>query len=107
MYGLYESQPPSQLSAFTRIEGSYRVEGDRVVFEPTRLVWWDRFYGATSAESVEPYPWGGIFDDARVSVRGNRLVMQYTTYPADRALPTVAEFTRDHWLPSWAEPSSR
>ena len=96
MYGLYEGQRRDDLSARSRTEGTFRVAGDRLIFDAKRLVWWDRFHGARSAEQVEePYPWGTIFDDARYSVRGDRLTIHFTVYPADAPVPAVGEYTRE------------
>ena len=96
MYGLYDGQVASDLSAFTRTEGTYRIDRDRLVFEPVRLVWWDRFEGARSPEHVEePYPWGRLFDDARFEVQADRLVMTYRVYPGDKGLPGVGEYARE------------
>jgi hypothetical protein len=96
MYGLYEGQRAGDLAAFTRTEGAYRIDRDRLVFEPQRLVWWDRFDGARSPEHVEePYPWGGLFDDARFAVQDDHLSMTYTVYPAERGVAAVGEYTRD------------
>jgi hypothetical protein len=96
MYGLYEGQRRDDLSALTRIEGRYRIERDRLIFEPQRLVWWDHFYGARSGEHVEdPYPWGSLFDDARYYVRDDHLALSYTVSPADAPVPVSAEYTRD------------
>ena len=96
MHGIYEGQSRDALSAMSRTEGTYRVAGDRLIFEAKRLIWWDRFYGAQSAEHVEePYPWGSIFDDARYSVRDDRLTIHFTVYPADAPVPALGEYTRD------------
>lgn len=96
MYGLYDGQVAAELSAFTRIEGVYRIDRDRLVFEPRRLVWWDRFEGAQSPEHVEePYPWGSLFDDARFEVRDDRLVMTYRVYPGDKGVTAIGEYTRE------------
>ena len=96
MYGLYDGQVANDLSAFTRTEGTYRIDRDRLVFEPQRLVWWDRFEGAQSHEHVEePYPWGSLFDDARFEIRDDRLVMAYRVYPGDEGVPVVGEYTRE------------
>ena len=93
-YGLYPGQRSTDLSAYSRTEGTYRVDGDRVHFSPLRLVSWDRFYGETSPERVQsPYPWGSLFDDARFTLRLNRLDLHYTTYPADAPVPT----SRTYW----------
>jgi hypothetical protein len=94
-FGLYAGQPRDLLSAYTRTEGSYRVAHDSLTFEPRRLVWWDRFYGADSpVHVVEPYPWGGLFDDARYEVNGDRLTLRFTVYPADGPVPAVGEYRR-------------
>lgn len=95
-YGLYPGQEPGTLTAFTRIEGRFRQEGDRLFMEPERLEWWDSFYGNDSRVHVEePYPWGGLFDDARFVLHEDRLTIHFTTYPADAPEPTVAEYVRD------------
>ena len=76
-YGLY-GQPPNDIAAYSRTEGTFRIAGDRLHFSPTRLVTWDGFYGLTSPERVEsPYPWGSLFDDARFTIRLNRLTLYY------------------------------
>jgi len=88
-------QPRDELSGYQRAEGTYRVEGERLIFAAARLVSWDRFYGATSPESiVEPYPYGSIFDDAHYVLLGSQLSLQYTTYPADAPVPTLLVYTR-------------
>jgi hypothetical protein len=94
-YGIYPGQPRDQLSGYQRTEGTYRAEGDRLVFQPARLVWWDRFYGVDSPEQVsEPYPYGTIFDDARYERQGPQLTLHFTIYPADAPEPAVLVFTR-------------
>jgi hypothetical protein len=95
IYGIYSWQPSNELSGYQRIEGSYDVDGDRLVFHAARLVWWDRYYGAQSPEQVsEPYPYGTIFDDAHYQLQGDELTLHFTTYPADAPEPTVLVFTR-------------
>ena len=94
-YGVYPGQPRDELSGYQRTEGTYRVEAKRLIFQPVRLVSWDRFYGATSPETVsEPYPYGSIFDDAHYDLVGPLLSLHYTTYPADAPVPTLLIFTR-------------
>jgi hypothetical protein len=96
MYGLYQGQRAVELSAFTRTEGTYRIDRDRLVFEPRRLVWWDQFDGVRSPEHVEqPYPWRSLFDDARFRVRDDRLVMTYIVHPGEKAVPVEVEYTRE------------
>ena len=93
-YGLYPGQRSTELSAYSRTEGTFRVDGERLHFSPLRLVTWDRFNGVTSPERVDsPYPWGSLFDDARFKLRLNRLDLHYTTYPADAPVAT----SRSYW----------
>lgn len=95
-YGVYDGETAEVLSVISRIEGTYRIAGDRLIFQPRRLVWWDRFYGALSPERVEePYPWGSIFDDAHYSIAGDHLTMAYTMYPADTPVAAVGEYARE------------
>ena len=94
-YGVYPTRRSDALSGFTRIEGRFRRDGDRLFFEPERLVWWDSFYGESSPVHVEqPYPWGGVLDDARYFIRDHKLTMHFTTYPADAPEPTSREYWR-------------
>jgi hypothetical protein len=95
-YGLYPGQDRNALSAYSRIEGTYRVEGDRLIFRTSRMVWWDRFYGARSPEQVEEPYHASLYDDARYTVQGDRLILQYLSYPFDAPVPTSWEFTREH-----------
>ena len=95
-YGLYEGQQRDDLSAFSRAEGRYSIDRDRLIFDPRRRVWWDHFNGAQSRERVdEPYPWDGLFDDARYSVRDDHFTLSYTIYPADAPVPANVEYTRE------------
>jgi hypothetical protein len=92
-FGVYEGQQRDALSAFVRFEGTYRVEGDRLYFQPQRHIWWDRFYGADSPVNARPTS-ESIFDDARFSVRGNTLTLYFTVAPADAPIPVSAQYTR-------------
>jgi hypothetical protein len=84
VYGVYTWHQDDELSAYQRTEGTYAVEGNRLVFHPFRLVWWDRYYGDQSPEQIsEPYPYGTIFDDARYQLKGRQLTLQFTVYPTD------------------------
>jgi hypothetical protein len=93
-YGIYQGQPRDELSGYQRTEGTYGVEGNRLVFHAARLVWWDRFYGVASPERVsEPYPYGTIFDDARFEMQARQLTLHFTVYPLDAPEPAVLVFT--------------
>ena len=93
-YGIYQGQARDELSGYRRTEGTYQVEGNRLVFHAARLVSWDRFYGVASPERIsEPYPYGSIFDDARYEMQGRQLTLRFTIYPADGPEPAVWVFT--------------
>lgn len=97
IYGVYDWQQSDDLSAYQRTEGTYVVEGDRLVFHPARLVWWDRYYGDQSPEQIsEPYPYGTIFDDARYELKGRQLTLRFTVYPADAPETAVLVFNQTH-----------
>jgi hypothetical protein len=91
-YGLYPGQDPNQLSAYTKIRGTYRTEGDRLIVDADRQIWWDpTFYGPDEQEAEDS---STLFDQGRFSLDGDRLVLHYTTYPADAPVPTAMELTR-------------
>jgi hypothetical protein len=93
-YLLYPNQR-EPLSSYERTEGTYRVTGDTLVFEPQRLTWWDRFYGDNSPVHVEePYPYTSLFDGARFVVQSEQLTLRYTSYPADAPVETTAFYAR-------------
>jgi hypothetical protein len=93
-YGL-DGRPREELSAFTRTEGTYRIEGNRLFINPRRLVWWDRFYGPSSPEHIEePYPYGVLLDEARYTLDAEELTIEYLSYPFDAPVATSVQFTR-------------
>ena len=95
-YGLYEGQDRNALSALKRTEGWYRIAGNRIIFEPERLSWWDHFDGAGAALHQEaPHLWGRLFDDATFTVDGDRFTMRYSIAPANARLEAVAEYARE------------
>lgn len=92
-YGHY-GRPRDELTGYSRIQGIYRIEGDRLLFTPRRLAQWDRFYGADSPEHTqEPYH-GPLFDEARYVLGAGQLTIDYITYPFDAPVATSAQFTR-------------
>lgn len=93
-YGAYPGQGPNELSAYSRIEGIYRVKGNSLTFTPKRLVWWDLFYGPNSQEQVEdPYSIT-LFDQATYSLAEDGLRLEYLSYPLDAPVPTSLDLTR-------------
>ena len=89
MYGVYPGQPRNELSAYSVIDGNYRVAGDSLFETAHRETTWDRFYGANSPPTVRDIP-----DDywsrsrSRFAVQGSTLVLDYFSYPADAPVPT-------------------
>ena len=94
MYGVYPGQPADLLSASSRTEGRYRVEGDRHHFEPESLTSDDTFGGRGETTVQAPYPYGGVYEGATFRVDGDRLTLTYTTYPADAPETTRRTFRR-------------
>ena len=94
-YGSYPGQGPDEFSGYTRVEGTYRVDGDRLHFHPVRQVSWDLFYGRGSpVEIIEPYPYGTLFDSTRFEIVAERLTLRYLSYPFDAPVVTTLELTR-------------
>jgi hypothetical protein len=94
-YGTLPGQSRNDLSAYIRTLGSFSVDGDRLIFHPMRLVWWDGFYGARSPEHVEdPYPYSVLFEDASFTVTGDVLHLEYVSYPFDGPVSTSLDLVR-------------
>jgi hypothetical protein len=93
-YGSYPGQGANELSAYSRIEGTYAVKDNSLTFTSKRLVWWDRFYGPDSAEQIEdPYSIT-LFDQATYRLSEDALRLEYLSYPFDAPVPTSFAFTR-------------
>jgi hypothetical protein len=94
-YGSYPGQGADEFSGYSRVEGTYSIDGDRLHFHPKRLVWWDLFYGQSSpVQIIQPYPYGTVFDSARFEIVAERLTLRYLSYPLDAPVPTTLELTR-------------
>jgi hypothetical protein len=94
-YGLYEGQQPDALSGYGRTAGSFTVNGDRVIFEPSWYSTWDFSFGRDAPQTVyAPYPFEHFYDDARVSVDGSTLTLTYTAYPDDAPVTTTETYQR-------------
>jgi hypothetical protein len=93
-YGVYAGQAPAVLSAFSRHEGQFDVDGARLRFRPEKFIGWDSFQGVAEPTVQSPSPYSRLFDDATFRVRRDRLVLHYLTYPADAPVPTQMRFRR-------------
>ena len=95
LVGVYDAQRADERSAWTRVVGSYEVEGDRLRIAADSLISWDSFYGASSAPTVEARVRGAsAYDGARLVVEGGMLSLDYTTYPASAPVPATRSFRR-------------
>ena len=93
-YGMYPGQDRNELSAYSKIKGTYRVEGDRISFETTSTAWWDpQFYGPRE-RVLKPYK-VTLYDESRYRLEGTRLVLAYTSYPVDAPVPSSQDFIRE------------
>jgi len=92
-YGIYPGQSAGTLSAYTRISGTYQIDGDRLTITGNRTATWDSFYGANSPERVTDVN-TEVFKDARFRIVTGNLILDYITYPADAPVPTTESFTR-------------
>ena len=92
-YGLYPGQSSNELSAYTRIVGTYEIRGDSVATHAEEHVWWDRFYGTDSPEHREVYE-NAPFSASQFEIGGSTLVLHYISYPADAGVPTTMTFVR-------------
>ena len=94
-HGLYEGQRRNDLSTWTRVEGTYRVDGDRLHFEPILQRWWDHYEAANfPAPRHAPYPWRTLFDDATFVVTLDSLWLDFNVYPADVPVPVTVNYVR-------------
>jgi hypothetical protein len=92
-YGMYGSQRTTDLSAYTTNSGTFRVVGDSLTLELTRSVWWDAFYGTNSPEHIETLP-PGRTQPSKFRIDGNKLILDYLSYPLDAPVPTTAIYFR-------------
>jgi hypothetical protein len=94
-FGVYDNQAYDDLSGFEKVTGSFRVEADRLIFEPQMLLVWDYTFGRDAPTQVyTDYPYDHFYDDARYSIDGETLTIQFTDYPADDPVPTTQLFHR-------------
>ena len=93
-YGLYAGQHPNELSAYSRFEGTFLVEGDSLQLSATHLVTWDGFFGPNPAERTElPPSQGPASSRAHFAIDQDRLTLRYYSYPADGPVAT----SRTYW----------
>lgn len=91
--GLYDGQAPGDLSAESVLYGRILVRGSYFTVRPDSEVTHDLFYGPAHREVQRDFS-GWPRDSTRFEVRGNRLDLEFYTYPADAPVLTQRTFTR-------------
>jgi hypothetical protein len=92
-FGSYPGQSKDDLSSYTIMSGTYKVEGDQLQTNITHIAVWDRFYGANSPETVQTVN-TTVFDQTHFRIVGPMLTLDYVSYPADAPVPTTMTFVR-------------
>ena len=93
MFGSYPGQSNNDLSSYSIMSGTYKVNGDQLQTNITRIAVWDRFYGANSPETVHTVN-TTVFDQTHFRIVGPMLTLDYVSYPADAPVPTTKTFIR-------------
>ena len=93
IFGSYPGQSSNDLSSYSIMSGTYKVEGDQLQTNITHTVVWDRFYGANSPETVQTVN-TTVFDQTHFRIVGPMLTLDYVSYPADAPVPTTKTFIR-------------
>ena len=93
IFGSYGGQSNNDLSSYSIMSGTYKVEGDKLQTNITHTVVWDRFYGANSPETVQTVNIT-VFDQTHFRIVGQMLTLDYLSYPADAPVPTTKSFIR-------------
>lgn len=87
-------KPESERTFFHRVHGDFRVEGGRLWTRERERETWDSFYGNTSPVQRETVPAPTFVDAYGVTLSGDRLTLDYVTYPADAPEPTRMVYHR-------------
>ncbi len=94
-FGAPVGEAPGELTSYSRAVGSFVVSGDRLSLDADSLITWGSFHGADSPVQIQtPYPYDDTRESMRYAVRGDRLTLYYTTYPADAPVATTMVLRR-------------
>lgn len=86
-YGLYPGDGPTTVSASSTLYGSLGATERKYLVHPDSLVTVDNFGGSTRREVQRDFTWWPR-DSVEYTVRGDRLELDYDTYPADARVLT-------------------
>lgn len=87
-------RPESERTFFHRVHGDFRVRGGRLWTRERERETWDSFYGTTSPVHRETVAEPRFVDSYGVTRSGDRLTLDYVTYPADAPEPTRMVYRR-------------
>lgn len=94
-FGVYDNQSADELSGFERVTGSFRIESDRLIFEPQMLLLWDYTFGRDAPTQVyTDYRYDHFYDDTHFTIDGETLTLHFTDYPADEPVSSTQVFQR-------------
>jgi hypothetical protein len=76
-YGL----PAGEVTGYVRMQGQYRLEGDRLMLRITRAEQWQKYAVGENPSVSTPRPvWG---ENGTLAVEGDQLIHTYVSAPAD------------------------
>ena len=78
--------------SWTSIGGSYATDGNHIELTPTLRY---DFPASGPMVATNPYSDARFFDDATFEVTSSSLTLNYLSYPAEKAVPSVMTFHRD------------
>ena len=93
--GVYSDQSLGDLSSRSVLYGHIGIRGDKFIVTPDSLVTHDAFYGPTHRHVQRDFT-GWPRDSTRYTIKGDRLFLEYYTYPADAPVLTQRVLFRDN-----------
>lgn len=89
-YGIYSGEPADEVSAYSRVTGTFNASNGALTDHPAQLVWWDRAEGASAAEHTQTANADdNVFPDGHYSISGTQLTLQFTGDPGEGTLTAV------------------
>jgi hypothetical protein len=76
-YGL----PADEVTGYLRMQGQYRLEGDRLMLRITRAKQWQKYAAGPNPSVGTPEP--AWWENGTLAVEGDRLIHTYVSAPAD------------------------
>lgn len=92
-YGIYSSQGKNELSGWFIRTGNYDINNDKLNFISKKNISWDSFYGGSP---VTVFKTQIIYENCSFKLNGDKLELNYTTYPADAPENTIRLYERQN-----------